>query len=219
MCVCVCVCVHVCTISVIDKYTLKNIFDKIFFFLHKYTKVLLFLVEHYTIKIDIIKYYLLPMSTTLKLCSQKYEHLVVKKWDRHGFTAETFLQLTMCGPAVAYKTTTLCWLDINAGIQELNSMNHSKNLISCWIPSHIEIQGNDKTDSLVKVALNMVPDKKSNLYTDLKLKIRQIITKKWQQLWDKNPHNKLFQVQSIKKKEAGYQKRRSHSYSATYWTY
>ena len=35
-------------------------------------------------------------------------------------------------------------------------------------------------------------------YTDLKPKIRQIITK-WQQLWEKNPHNKLFQVQPILK--------------------
>ena len=35
-------------------------------------------------------------------------------------------------------------------------------------------------------------------YTDLKPKTRQIITKKWQQLWEKSPH-KLFQVQSILK--------------------
>ena len=34
---------------------------------------------------------------------------------------------------------------------------------------------------------------------DLKPKIRQIITKKWQQMWEKNPHNKVFQVQPILK--------------------
>ena len=80
-------------------------------------------------------------------------------------------------------------------------MSHSKKVIFCWIPSHIGIQGNDKANSLDKAALNMVPDKKKIkiLYIDLKLKIRQIITKKWQQLWEKNPHNKLFQVQSILK--------------------
>ena len=46
----------------------------------------------------------------------------------------------------------------------------------------------------------MVPNKKSKIpYTDLKPKIRQINTKKWRQLWEKNPHNKLFQVQPILK--------------------
>ena len=38
--------------------------------------------------------------------------------------------------------------------------------------------------------------------TDLKPKIKQIVKKKkkkWQQLWDENPHNKLFQIQPILK--------------------
>ena len=65
-------------------------------------------------------------------------------------------------------------------LNKLNSMNHSKKVIFCWIPSYIGIQGNDKADSLVKAALIVVPDKKSKIpLTDLKLKIRQIITKKW----------------------------------------
>ena len=64
-------------------------------------------------------------------------------------------------------------------LNKLDSMNHSKKVIFCWIPSHIGIQGNDKADSLAKAALYMVPDKKSKIpYTDLKQKIRQIFTKK-----------------------------------------
>ena len=84
-------------------------------------------------------------------------------------------------------------------LNKLNSMNHCKNMIFCWIPSHIGIQRNDKVDSLAKAALKMVPDKKKSkiIYNYLKPKIKQIITKKWQQLWEKNPHNKLFQVQPI----------------------
>ena len=67
-------------------------------------------------------------------------------------------------------------------LNKLNSMNHSKKVIFCWIPSHIGIQGNNKADSLAKAALKIVSDKKSEIpYTDLKPKIRQIITKKWQQ--------------------------------------
>ena len=45
-------------------------------------------------------------------------------------------------------------------LNKLNSMNHSKKVIFCWIPSHIGIQGNDKADSFAKAALNMVSDKK-----------------------------------------------------------
>ena len=36
-------------------------------------------------------------------------------------------------------------------------------------------------------------------YTDLKAKIRKMITKKWQQLWKKIRHNKHLQVQPILK--------------------
>ena len=85
-------------------------------------------------------------------------------------------------------------------LNKYNSMSHSKKVIFSWIPSHIGIQGNNKADSLAKAALNMVPDKKSKIpYNNLQLIIWQIITKKWQQLWEKNPFNKLFQVQPILK--------------------
>ena len=41
----------------------------------------------------------------------------------------------------------------------------------------------------------MTPDKNIRTsYTDFKTKTKQIVTKKWQQLWDENPHNKLFQI-------------------------
>ena len=46
--------------------------------------------------------------------------------------------------------------------KKLNSLIHSKKVIFCWIPSHIEIQGNDKANSLPKAAINMTPDKKKN---------------------------------------------------------
>ena len=46
----------------------------------------------------------------------------------------------------------------------------------------------------------MTPDKNIKTpYTDLKPKIKQIVTKKYQQLWDENSYNKLFQIQPILK--------------------
>ena len=62
------------------------------------------------------------------------------------------------------------------------------------------IQGNDKADSLAKAAINIPPYKTSKLpYTDLKHKIKQIISKRWQQLWDENAQNKLRQIEPLLK--------------------
>ena len=62
------------------------------------------------------------------------------------------------------------------------------------------IQGKDKADSLAKAAINLPPDKTSKLpYTDLKHKIKQIITKRWPQLWDENAQNKLCQIEPLLK--------------------
>ena len=44
---------------------------KVIFFQTKDNRILLFLVEHYTIKTDIIKYYSLLKSFALKLCDEK----------------------------------------------------------------------------------------------------------------------------------------------------
>ena len=84
---------------------------------------------------------------------------------------------------------------------KLNSLIHCKKVIFCWIPSHIGIHGNDKADSLAKDAINITPNKNIQTpYTDLKPKVKQIITKKkGQQLWDENSRNKLFQIQPILK--------------------
>ena len=85
-------------------------------------------------------------------------------------------------------------------LNKLHALRQSKKIIFCWIPGHMGIQGNDKADSLAKAAINIPPDKTSKLpYTDLKHKIKQIITKRWQQLWDENAQNKLRQIEPLLK--------------------
>ena len=63
----------ICTkaVSHIKKYTIDNFNKKLIFFWSKDTGILLFLVESYKIKMDIIKYYLSPNPTALTLCNQK----------------------------------------------------------------------------------------------------------------------------------------------------
>ena len=61
MCVCVCVCV----LQLKDNYSF-SIYSYNFFYILN-TRILLFLVDHYAVKTDIVMYYLLPTSAVLKL--------------------------------------------------------------------------------------------------------------------------------------------------------
>ena len=64
----------------------------------------------------------------------------------------------------------------------------------CWIPSHIRVRGNERADSAAKSALDLSPEVISIPYTDLKPTISKFLHTKWQQQWDNNIHNKLFQI-------------------------
>ena len=71
---------------------------------------------------------------------------------------------------------------------KLISMNHSKKVIFCWIPSHRWIQGNNKVDSFAKAALNMVPNKKSKIpYTDQANNFKEMAT-----IMEENPPQQAF---------------------------
>ena len=81
--------------------------------------------------------------------------------------------------------------------QVLNRVYHLsryKEIIFCWIPSHIGIPGNDRVDSEAKKALkdSIAPTKIP--YTDYKLVVNKIIFKKWQDHWDTHTNNKLYNI-------------------------
>ena len=66
----------------------------------------------------------------------------------------------------------------------------------CWIPNLIGVRGNHKADMSAKSSLDLTLDKYNIPYTDLKPKINNFLDKKkkWQQCWNRNINNKLFQV-------------------------
>ena len=64
----------------------------------------------------------------------------------------------------------------------------------CLIPSHIGVRGNKRADSVAKSALDLSPKAISIPYTDLKPIISKFLHTKWEQRWDMNINNKLFQI-------------------------
>ena len=80
-------------------------------------------------------------------------------------------------------------------LSRLDLMSKRKEIIICWTPSHIGVRGNERADSAAKSALDLTPDKSRIPYTDLKPTINKLLHTKWQQQWNNNIHNKLFQIQ------------------------
>ena len=55
----------------------------------------------------------------------------------------------------------------------------------CWIPSHIDIHGNEKADSLVKLALDKADIQPLPFCKlEIKSKIKASIAERWQAEWD-----------------------------------
>ena len=82
-------------------------------------------------------------------------------------------------------------------LSRLDSMSNRKEIVICWVPSHIGVRGNERANSAAKSALDLTLDNFRIPYTDLKPKINKLFHAKWQQRWNKNIHNKFFQIQPI----------------------
>ena len=81
-------------------------------------------------------------------------------------------------------------------IYKLNKKN--KTIEFCWIPSHVGIHGNEEADKAAKLALNndisvnfVVP------HSDKLPLIRQYVNSCWQTEWDKNSHQKLYEIMPL----------------------
>ena len=80
-------------------------------------------------------------------------------------------------------------------LSKLKPMSNCKEIIICFIPSHIGVIGNERAGTAIKSALDLTPNKYKIPYTDLKPQINKFLHAKLQQCWNNNIHNKLFQIQ------------------------
>ena len=69
-----------------------------------------------------------------------------------------------------------------------------KQIVFCWIPSHIDIKGNDKADSFAKKALAKEITDYTLPYQDFKPLINDFISHCWQLRWNACESNKLHSI-------------------------
>ena len=73
----------------------------------------------------------------------------------------------------------------------------NKDIMFCWVPSHIGIRGNEKADSAAKSALALPRVNAGVPNTDFKHHINQYILSTWQDDWNGAVANKLHSVKSV----------------------
>ena len=62
--------------------------------------------------------------------------------------------------------------------------SRGKDIIYCWIPSHIGIEVNEEADKAAKVALSLNEAPKQVLTSDLGNEINNLLHEGWQQEWE-----------------------------------
>lgn len=72
-----------------------------------------------------------------------------------------------------------------------------KTVIFCWIPSHVNIRGNEQADHEAKSALDSEITNIKIPHTDFKSNIRKYVQNKCQTIWDEQTFNKLHEIKPV----------------------
>ena len=66
--------------------------------------------------------------------------------------------------------------------------SRGKDIVFCWIPSHIGIKGNEEADEAAKEALSLNEASKTIVASDLGNKINDLLQEEWQREWESEPN-------------------------------
>ena len=72
----------------------------------------------------------------------------------------------------------------------------SKEIVFCWLPSHVNIRGNELADLEAKSALSLMITNFKIPHSDFKSNISQYINNKCQSVWETQTQNKLNEIKS-----------------------
>ena len=89
----------------------------------------------------------------------------------------------------------------NPKIQNVIEKNHelskTKEILFCWLPSHVGIKGNEAADVKAKASLGLEISNFKLPCTDFKSFINRYILSKWQLSWDRATFNKLHEIKPV----------------------
>ena len=117
--------------------------------------------------------------------------------DRHDFTRfVVFSDSLSCLQAIHNARWS------NALICEILEKCHllslaGKEVHFCWIPSHVDIPGNDRADSEARAALKFPISDCEVPHTDYRQMVSLHLSKVWQTHWNNNTFNKLQAIKSV----------------------
>jgi len=75
------------------------------------------------------------------------------------------------------------------------STSTDKDIVFCWVPSHVGISGNEVADFAAKAALSLEVSDMQVPYTDFKAYVKPYVYEDWQSFWNLCFTNKLHEVQ------------------------
>ena len=83
---------------------------------------------------------------------------------------------------------------IKKPLEKCHGLLANKEIVLCWIPSHISIQGNEMVDKQAKTSLSLKPTSFKIPFSNFKPFISIYILDQWQTSWNNSIGNKLLQI-------------------------
>ena len=82
-------------------------------------------------------------------------------------------------------------------IETHHELSKTKEILFCWLPSHVGIKGNEAADVKAKASLYLEISNFKLPCTDFKRFINRYILSKWQLSWDRATFNKLHEIKPV----------------------
>ena len=122
-------------------------------------------------------------------------HLALKKFLTMYKSRKSFIVYTASFSAVeSLRGKNFRTKNVTRFYNLLKKLPPQAQVAIAWIPSHVDISGNEKADGLAKAALTSTLTAHSHIcWSDLKPKIVMHIDTIWQELWNNEARNKLFE--------------------------
>ena len=123
-------------------------------------------------------------------------HLALKKFLTLYKSRKNFIVYTDSFSAVeSLRGKSYRAKDVKRFYNLLKQLPPQVQVVMAWIPSHVGISGNERADGLAKAALSSSLTARSHIcWSDLKPKIVMYIDTIWQELWNNEARNELFET-------------------------